>query len=314
MLDILTAVPSPSAPSTWDIVGIGANAVDHVYILPTSLAGGAPDAKLRIKRHVVSSGGQVMTMLAAAQKLGMSTEYIGTIGAGDDAEILRADLARSGIHPAHLVPRDAPQPFAVILIDERTGERIVLWDRDARLRLEPRDVPVDVIARARLVHVDDVDLDASTEAARLARVAGVPTICDVERAADRVDELIALVTCPIFAAPGLSEISGIEDPERALRKFRKRHSGLLTVTLGPAGAMALDQDTIVHAPAFSVRAVDTTGAGDVFRGGFAVAWLEKRATAEVLRFANAAAALSCTRLGAMAGAPGRDEVDRLLTA
>lgn len=308
-------MPLPSAPtSPWDIVGVGANAVDHVYILPVSLAGGAPDAKLRINRHIVSSGGQVATMLAAAQKLGATTAYVGTIGAGEDAAILRGDLARSGIHPAHLAPRDAPQPFAVILIDERTGERIVLWDRDARLRLEPRDVPADVIARARLVHVDDVDLDASIEAARVARAAGVPTICDVERAAARVDELVTLITCPVFASSGLAEISGIDDPERALRKMRTTHAGLLTVTLGPAGAMALDGDTIVHAPAFAVRAIDTTGAGDVFRGAFAVAWLERRATADVLRFANAAAAVSCTRLGAMAGAPGRDDVDRLLTA
>ena len=308
-------MPPPSAPrSTWDIVGVGANAVDHVYILPVSLAGGPADAKLRIRRHVISSGGQVATMLAAAQKLGATTAYVGTIGAGDDAAILRADLARSGIHAARLVSRDAPQPFAVILIDERTGERIVLWDRDARLRLEPGDVPADVIAHARLLHVDDVDLEASIDAARLARAAGVPSICDIERAANRVDELAALVTCPIFAAPGLSEITGVGDPERALRKLRKTHPGVLTVTLGPAGAMALDGDALVHVPAFAVRAIDTTGAGDVFRGAFAVAWLERRATADVLRFANAAAAVSCTRLGAMAGAPGRDEVDRRLTA
>ncbi len=253
-------------------------------------------------------------MLATAQRLGATTAYVGTIGSGDDAAILRADLARSGIHPAHLVERDAPQPFAVILIDEHTGERIVLWDRDARMRLDARDVPADVIARARLLHVDDVDLDASIEAARLAQAADVPSICDIERAADRVDELVAMVTCPIFAAPGLAEISGVDDPERALRKLRKSHHGVLTVTLGPSGAMALDGDALVHVPAFAVRAIDTTGAGDVFRGAFAVAWLEKRATADVLRLANAAAAVGCTRLGAMAGAPGRDEVDSLLTA
>jgi sugar/nucleoside kinase (ribokinase family) len=175
-------------------------------------------------------------------------------------------------------------------------------------------VPPDVIARARLVHVDDVDIDASIAAARLARAANIPVTSDIERASPRAEELIAAVTCPIFARPGLVELTGVDDPERALRKMRRVHSGLLSVTLGPDGAMALDGDTIVHVPGVAVRAIDTTGAGDVFRGAFATAWLEGRSTRDVLRLANAAAALSSTRVGAMAGAPTRAELEAWLTA
>ena len=303
-----------TARHRWDVVGVGASAVDRVYVLPDSLAGAPRDVKWRIQRHLISCGGQVATTLVTCQRLGMTTAYVGTIGSDADAARLRDELARDQVDLAHVVARDAPHAFAVILIDDRTGERMVLWDRDERLRLTAADVPPEVIARARLVHVDDVDIDASIAAARFARAANIPVTSDIERASPRAEELITAVTCPIFARPGLVELTGVDDPERALRKMRRLHSGLLSVTLGPDGAMALDGDEVVHAPGVAVRAIDTTGAGDVFRGAFATAWLEGRSTRDVLRWANAAAALSSTRVGAMAGAPTRAELEPWLTA
>ena len=310
---ILTPV-SPAAPHRWDIVGVGASAVDRVYVLPASLAGGPRDVKLRIRRHLVSCGGQVATMLVTCQRLGARTAYVGTIGSDGDGARLRQELTRDDVDLAYVVPRDAPHAFAVILIDDHSGERMVLWDRDPRLQLAASDLPSDVIASARLVHVDDVDVEASLAAARLARAAGVPVTSDIERASDRAEELVAAVTVPNFAKAGLVELTGLDDPERALRQIRRLNPGLLCVTRGPEGAMALDGDTIVHAPGVPVRAIDTTGAGDVFRGALAIAWLEGKSTSEMLRFANAAAALSTTRVGAMAGAPTRAELERLLGA
>ena len=75
--------------------------------------------------------------------------------------------------------------------------------------------------------------------------------------------------------------------------------------------MALDEDGIHYAPAFQVEAVDTTGAGDVFRAGFIYAMLRGWPTDDILRFANAAAAVSCTRLGALGGIPSLEEVEAL---
>jgi sugar/nucleoside kinase (ribokinase family) len=295
-------------------VGVGASAVDRVYVLPDSLASSARDVKLRIRRHLISCGGQVATTLVTCRRLGATASYVGTIGSDADGDRLRAELSREGVDLAHVVGRAAPHAFAVILIDDRTGERMVLWDRDERLRLTPSDVPRDLIARARLVHVDDVDIEASIAAARWAAAAGTPVTSDIERASDRAEELVAAVTCPIFARAGLAELTGVDDPERALRKMRRLNAGVLCVTLGPQGAMALDGDAMVHVQGLSVAAVDTTGAGDVFRGAFAVAWLEGKPAGDALRFANAAAALSCTRVGAIAGAPTRAELEPLLTA
>jgi sugar/nucleoside kinase (ribokinase family) len=129
---------------------------------------------------------------------------------------------------------------------------------------------------------------------------------------DRTPELVAHVTMPVLAEHVPESLTGERDPERALRKLRRQHRGVICVTLGVHGSMALDGDHLIHVPAFPVHAVDTTGAGDVFRAGFVYGALAGWPTLEILRFANAAAAVSCTRLGAISAIPTRAEVEQLL--
>ena len=99
-----------------------------------------------------------------------------------------------------------------------------------------------------------------------------------------------------------------------LRKLRKTLDNVLVVTMGEHGASALAGDRFYHEPAFLVHAVDTTGAGDVFRGGFIYALVNGQPMDQALRTANAAAAVSCTRLGALNGVPTLAEVRDLMTA
>jgi sugar/nucleoside kinase (ribokinase family) len=110
-------------------------------------------------------------------------------------------------------------------------------------------------------------------------------------------------------------MTGESDPERGLRAIRAAHPNKpLCVTLGAAGSMMLDGERLVHEPAFAVQAIDTTGAGDVFRAAFIYAFLNDFDPPQMLRFANAAAAASCTRKGAMAGVSSLEEVNRVLSA
>jgi len=108
-------------------------------------------------------------------------------------------------------------------------------------------------------------------------------------------------------------LTGESDPERALRVLRRRHDGPLCVTLGAGGAMLLAGDHLHHVPAFTVDTVDTTGAGDVFRGALIYALLRGDDPISMLRFANAAAAIACTREGAIGGVPTLAEVEALIS-
>jgi sugar/nucleoside kinase (ribokinase family) len=210
-----------------------------------------------------------------------------------------------------LIVHEATSRFAIILVDESTGERTVLWHRDSRLTLGDGEIDPARLD-ARVLHVDGVDEEAAIRAARVAAAKGLRVTSDLDRVTERTAELVASVSVPIFAEDVPAQLTGEKDQERALRKLRKHHPGLLCVTLGPGGSMALDNDRIVHVPAFQVDAVDTTGAGDVFRAGFVYGMLAGWATRDILQFANAAAAICCTRVGALAGTPSLREVNALL--
>ena len=301
-------------PPPCDVIGVGANSVDFVNRLPAYPEPQGPFAKMRIKEQAVSCGGQTATALAVCAGLGLRARYVGVTGTDSNGKRIREELARRNVDATDAVIRDVPNQFAVILVDEQSGERIVLWDRDERLRLRPREVVKEAIAAARLVHVDDVDQPAAIMAARFGRQAGLPVTSDIDRITDLTAELIAAVTLPIFAEHVLPGLTGKDDLEQALRKVREHHDGLLIVTCGAEGAIALDGDRMLQAPGFSVSAVDTTGAGDVFRGALIFALLHGWDTGKALTFANAAAAVSCTRLGAMAGVPSLVEIEQLVSS
>jgi sugar/nucleoside kinase (ribokinase family) len=302
-----------SHPKQWDVLGVGCNSVDHVYRLPASPKADSPTAKLRISSHSSMCGGQMATAIAACAGLTLKTAYVGCVGHDHSGRLLRAELEQRGVDISLVKTRECANRFAVITVDETTGERIVLWDRDERLNLSAREIEAVPIASARVVHVDDEDQEAAIAAATLARRAGVPCTSDIDRITHRTKDLVAAVSIPIFAQHVLPAITGDSDIERALRVVRRTHDGMLCVTLGAGGAMLLAGDECISAPGFPVRAVDTTGAGDVFRAALIYALLKEYSPREMLRLANAAAAVSCTRAGAMASVPSMSDVNALLS-
>jgi len=165
-------VTEPFAPP-WDVVGVGANSVDLVHLLPAAPQPAGPHAKQRIRRQLVSCGGQMTTALACVAGFGWRAKYVGATGDDERGGILRAAMQDRQVDMSGALTRQgATNQFAVILVDETTGERIVLWDRDDKLRLRERELPVEALTAARVVHVDDVDDDAAIRAATIARRAG----------------------------------------------------------------------------------------------------------------------------------------------
>jgi sugar/nucleoside kinase (ribokinase family) len=292
-----------------DVVGIGENSVDIVYRLPGAVA---PNVKLPILSRRTLPGGQVATTLCACARLGLTASYVGVFGSDEHATLIRSVLGSHGVDTSCAPQRDAANRHAVILVDEGSGDRCILWQRDAALMLAVNELPRERIRAARVVHVDAVDEEAALAAARLGRDAGADVTTDIDRVTPLTRELLAAATFPILAADVPSVLTGESDPERALRALRARHPGRLCVTLGARGAMLLDADRLHHVPAVPVDAIDTTGAGDVFRGALIYSLLRGDDPETMLRFANAAAAISCTREGAIAGIPTLDEIESLL--
>ncbi len=299
-------------PTKWDVLGVGCNSVDYVYRLPASPKADSPTAKLRISSHQTMFGGQMATAMAACAGFGLKSAYLGSAGNDHNGRLILSELAGRGVDVSHVLTRECANRFAVITVDETSGERIVLWDRDNRLDITRADMDPALIGSSRLVHVDDEDQEAAIAAALIARKAGVPVTSDIDRITSRTADLVAAVSIPIFANHVLPAITGESGIERALRILRKSHTGMLCVTVGPEGAIMLVDDELIIEKGFAITAVDTTGAGDVFRAAFIYGLLNGYPPRRMLRFANAAAAVSCTRAGAMAGVPALGEVERLI--
>lgn len=296
----------------YDVVGVGQNSVDNLLVLPRWPEPAGALSKLRIRTSEVRCGGQTATAMAACARLGLSAKYIGPVGSDANGTLVRRELAAAGVDISDVLVCDVPNGTAVVLIDETSGERVVLWNRDERLRLADGHVRPAMLAGARLVHVDDGDTAAAVSVARTAREMGIVVTSDIDKSLPLTEELIGIVSYPIMAGHVPSALTGEDDIETALEKLGRRLQKTLVVTLGAGGAMALEGGRLIRQPAFEVRAVDTTGAGDVFRAGFIYSILRGAGMEETLRFSCAAAAASCTRIGAIAGAPDLPEVEALL--
>ena len=294
----------------FDVVGVGTNSVDDVLLLTEAAGSRLTSGKARVRERHEIVGGQTATAMSACARLGLRTSYIGAFGSDERGKLIRRALQSHKVDVANSVECDAPNRNAVILVDP-DGRRGVLWHRSEGLKISLAGLQSGFLD-ARIIHVDDDDPALALEVSRIARDAGTPVTSDIEHLSETVEPLISSVTYPILEQNLPALLTGESDPERALRKVRRLNSGVLCMTLGEKGAVALESDQFHEAPAFNVGVVDTTGAGDVFRAGFIYGVLQRWAVPEVLRFANAAAALSCTRLGAIPSVPLLRDVEKLV--
>jgi len=260
-----------------------------------------------------SVGGMAAAAALAAARLGARVYFWGRVGDDDVGERIAAELARDGVDVTHLrrVP-GARSPMSAILVD-RTGERLVCPFLDPELDPDPGWLPIAELDRFDAV-VTDVRWPAGAALVlKAAKARGMMAVLDADVAShDVLAALVPHASHVVFAAPALLSFTGKDAIEPALRAATAVADALVGVTAGADGFYWLDGAALRHAPAPQVDAVDTLCAGDVFHGAFALALAERQSVEASARFANAAAALKCTRFGGASGAPTRDEIEKLL--
>jgi sulfofructose kinase len=297
------------------VTGLGLNSIDLVAVVAEYPAA---NTKQRLQRFARLPGGQIATAMTVCAKLGLKASYIGTFGDDLFGQISRDSLTREGVDiSGSRTIAGATNQFAIVVVDARSGERTVLWDRHPALTMEPAAVPHAVVTAGRMLVVDCHETAAATQAARYARAAGIPTVIDVEKVRPGIAELLQNIDAIIAAQDFPTELTGYDDMGRALEALaREFRAPIVTVTLGPAGSLTYCAGREIRTPAFQVDCVDSTGAGDAFRGGFAAGCLRAPDgdLEDVLKYANAVAALNCRALGARGGLPTPEEVDGLLYA
>jgi len=297
-------------PPLVDIVGVGLNALDTIIRLPQFPAF---NSKMEILSSNSYPGGQVASALVACQRWGLRTRYIGKIGDDFAGRVHREEFAREEVE-AHLieVPHCESQ-LSYILVERSSGERTVLWKRDARLDISPAELRPEWIERARLLHVDGHPTAPAIAAARMARQAGISVMADLDNLYEGVEVLLEHIDYLISSREFPERVTGIPDLMQAILEIKRRFGcKIVGATLGIDGALAWDGHAFHYSPAFRVDAVDTTGAGDIFHAAFAYALLKGTTLKDILDFSCAAAALNCTGAGARGGIRPLKEIHEVM--
>lgn len=264
-------------------------------------------------------GGKGANQAVAVAQMGGGAVMVGRVGDDDLGRRLLAGLRERGVDATHVqaTPGVASGIAMITVGDDAENAIAVASGANFAVTAEDVDRATDVLktAAACLVQLE-LPVETIVHTAELCRRLGVPVIVDpapapqeaLPEALQRADILSPNET----EAAALTGLAVTADPKAVARALRERGARQVVLKLGARGAFVSTADTEALVGGFAVDAVDTTAAGDSFTGALAVALAEGKSLAEAARFANAAGALACTKLGAQSAVPTRAEVDRLV--
>lgn len=299
------------------IVVVGSSNTDMIVKVPRIPR---PGETILGGKFSTASGGKGANQAVAAARAGGAVTFVARVG--DD---MFGQQALHGFEADRIntqyVKTDPIEPsgVALIFVDE-SGENSIAVASGANARLSPSDVDeaAEAIRSADILLMQlETPLETVRRAAEIAQAAGVKVILNPAPAMPLDDELLANLT---IITPNESEaelltgvpVTDAASAEIAAKALLDRGVEVVIITLGSKGALLKTRELTKVIPGFKVKAIDATAAGDVFNGSLAVALAEGRPLEQAVRFANAAAAISVTRLGAQPSVPKRDEIERLL--
>lgn len=268
-------------------------------------------------------GGKGSNQAVAAARLGARVSFVSKLGRDAFGTLARDTYREEGIDARWCFESDDDTGAATIIVDERSGQNAIVVVPGACLQLTPREVDEarDVVASAD-VFVTQLELSLATveHGLAMARGAGVPTILNPAPALPLPASVYPLCDYLTPNETEAAELTGnpVRDPDEAARAadvLLKQGARNVIVTLGAQGALVRNARLTAHVPAVDAGPViETTGAGDAFNGGFAVALAEGRDIVEAARFGCTVAGIAVTRHGTAPAMPRRAEVDALFAA
>lgn len=267
----------------------------------------------------VNPGGKGANQAVGAARVGKDVTFCCMTGEDDYGKAAKALFEKEGIDTSYVLSTpEAPSGVALITVDEK-AENCIVVASGANLKLTPevvdgiKDFASYDIVLAQL----ETPMDTIEHIGELAKKNGVKFVLNPAPAAKLSEKLLS---CIDIITPNETEaeiITGvhIDSDESALAAAKCMHDmgvGTVIITLGSRGSLVSDAKGSRFVPAFKVKAVDTTAAGDIFNGSLCVALSEGKDIDEAVRFASATASIAVTRRGAQASAPYREEVEKVL--
>jgi len=297
-----------SAQSAIDVLCVGLATFDLIMSVDHHPAA---DEKCFASGLTACGGGPAANAAVAVARLDGTSAFAGYLGKDLYGNQHLRELTATGVDTQWIVRRSQPTPLSVILV-KPNGDRTVVSHKALTPCLMPKDQDL-TSCRPRAMLFDGHQPLVSLELVETARRRKIPTILDAGSVHEGTLELIPFTDYLVASMKFAQDFSAGLDLRAALELLGSR-SPFVAITLGAEGLVWKHGAEEGKIPSFQVTAVDTTGAGDTFHGAFALAIARGRRFAEALRYASAAAALCCTRLGARPGIPTRNELDAFAEA
>ncbi len=259
----------------------------------------------------VQGGGPVATALVTLACLGTRSVFLGSIVQDNWGKIIRDEFLHYAVNDDYCIMENNGQSaISVILVEQISGKRSILYQNNRLPAYFPENLPPELIEGARILHLEGSHKEAAIIAARRAKDAGTKVSFDGAAGKRREisRDILPFVDILIVARRFASHLTGYEDPYKAGLDLLKNNAEFVVITDGEKGCWYLDKQQFIHQPAYLVQVQDTTGAGDVFHGAYLHAYLQGWDASRCVRFASAAAAIKCTRVGGRKGIPGFEQV------
>ena len=294
---------------SFDVVGLGMATTDiltEVPRLPKS------NDVFQVRSLDIQGGGPVATALVALAKLGAKAAYLGSVAPDDWGDRVLADFHRYGVNTEWTFRTETGESsLSIILVEEGLGHRSILYRKSSAPEITAKDLPIELLSSARVLHLDGFYLDAALESARIARSNGVLVSLDGSAGESiwaGMDKLLPLIDILVVARKFAQLVTGENNPLKAGPLLQNFGATQVVITDGENGCWYWDAKQHIFQPSFKVDVVDTTGAGDTFHGAYLFANLQGWAPGRCLCFASATAAIKCTNFGGRQGIPKYKQV------
>jgi len=263
----------------------------------------------------------------AAASLGLKSGFIGVVGDDGFSDLLLNRLRKSGVDTEYVRVAKGFTTGIAFVMYYSSGERKFIFHLrySAAGQLASDDVCYDFISKAKVLHVMGSSLSinenvqkACYKAVEIAQDSGVTVTFDPNLRPELLDvETIRKICKPVLSVsqimfPSRDEaavLTGIKDPIEAAHKLQAMGPQTVVIKMGAVGALAVMKKDIIFEPAFQVKGVDPTGAGDVYDAAFLYGTLRNLPLEKTLEFAGAAGAIKVTRFGPMGGPSSIREVE-----
>lgn len=295
------------------VLSVGGCTLDHIGVV-ARLFEASVNQTAEMSKFSVQGGGCAATAVVALARWGVETRFVGKVGDDTRGNVIRMTLADEGVDTFEMIRETgAVSQFRFITVENGSGRKRTLFTPGSVSPLTADEVDVAILNDIDLLMVDGTEKEAQLKLMVEARKRGITVVYEAKRNQRNVEELVANADVFLASERFASQFAGVGRLEKLCEVLLERGPSRVIVMMGDEGAVGMERESgeLIRQPPHEVELVNTTGAGDVFLGATAYGILNDWDFARILRFANTAAALSCTDIGGRSALYSVEDIERV---